>query len=112
MPNSQETQKSDIHESTGDASTTPTGGGDQDATLRAPSAPGPHYDSPDDRGRLHHPGEVPRKPLTDATIVSDETDDAGPLVIRSTDPDLNPPQAPTDPFPTDRKPEIDPPVGQ
>ncbi|HYE17257.1 MAG TPA: hypothetical protein VEA69_02375 [Tepidisphaeraceae bacterium] len=104
-------QKSEVHESTADASTSPTGAHDQETTRRQKhDDPGVRYDQPDDRGRLHHPGEVPRQPLTDAEIVSDQTDDGGPLVIRSADPDLNPPRTPKDPFPTDRKPEIDPPI--
>jgi hypothetical protein len=97
-----EPQKSEVHATTGDASTTPTGGGDQETTRRTPS------DRPPD-GRRGDAGINPEPP-TDVRIVSDETDDAGPLVIQSSDPDLNPPRTPKDPFPTERKPEIDPPV--
>lgn len=43
-------------------------------------------------------------------IIRDDTDDGGPLVIVSDDPDLNPPRASQNPFPTDGTPEIDPPV--
>jgi hypothetical protein len=95
-----EPQKSEVHESTADASTSPTAGRDQDMTRRAHSA-----QSPDDRTP-----KIPLNPPTDIRIVSDETDDGGPLVIESNDPDLNPPQTPKDPFPTLGTPEIDPPV--
>jgi len=91
-------QKSEVHESTADASTAPTGGADQETTRATPAA---------------HDKTNPKlnpAPPTDVHIVRDETDDGGPLVIESSDPDLNPTRAPIDPFPTDRKPEIDPPV--
>jgi hypothetical protein len=92
-------QKSEVHESTADASTSPTAGRDQEATRRADSAR-----PPDD--------ERPKVPLkgADATILRDETDDGGPLVVESNDPDLNPPKVPKEPFPTLGTPEIDPPV--
>lgn len=92
-------QKSEVHQSTGDASTSPSAGQDQDTTRHTPS------------GRTPDPGR-PVKPLNppDFRIVDDQTDDGGPLSVESDDPDLNPPKAPIDPFPTDRKPEIDPPV--
>jgi hypothetical protein len=92
-------QKSEVHESTADASTSPTGGADQETTRHNPA----------DRARSN-PDPLNPDPPTDVHIVRDETDDGGPLVIESSDPDLNPPRAPIDPFPTDRKPEIDPPV--
>jgi hypothetical protein len=103
MPTNPQSQKSEIHESTADASTAPTGGGDTETTRSAPvdrTHAGPDPD---------HPRVAPVPP-TDVRIVRDETDDGGPLVIESNDPDLNPPRPPRDPFPTDRKPEIDPPV--
>ena len=96
-------QKSEVHESTADASTSPTGGGDQDATRGAP--PDRAGAAADDRNPKLNPA-----PPTDVHIIRDETDDGGPLVIESTDPDLNPPRVPQNPFPTERKPEIDPPV--
>lgn len=96
MPNP---QKSEVHESTADASTMPTGGADEELTRTTRSAPAPH---PPDR--------VAPIPPQDVQIVDDQTDDAGPLKIKSSDPDLNPPQAPKNPFPTDRTPQIDPPV--
>jgi len=43
-------------------------------------------------------------------IIRDDTDDGGPLVIVSDDPDLNPPRASQNPFPTDGTPEIGSPV--
>src|SRR5687768_919301 len=94
-----EPQKSEVHESTGDASTSPTAGRDQDMTRRSEAG-----HSPDD--------DAPKLPLNppDVRIVKDETDDGGPLVVESDDPDLNPPRVPVDPFPTLGKPEIDPPV--
>jgi hypothetical protein len=96
-------QKSEVHESTADASTSPTGGADEDATRRGPADRA--RAGPDDRQPPVNPA-----PPTDVRVIRDETDDGGPLVIESSDPDLNPPRAPIDPFPTDRKPEIDPPV--
>ena len=95
-----EPQKSEVHQSTADASTSPTAGRDQEMTRRSEPAPPPGDDRP----------KAPFDPLTDSRIVSDETDDGGPLVIESNDPDLNPPKIPQDPFPTLCKPEIDPPV--
>ena len=49
-------QKSEIHESTADASTSPSGGADQDATRQAHSAPAPH----DDDGRPRIPLDPPK----------------------------------------------------
>jgi hypothetical protein len=103
MPTNPDTEKSEIHESTADASTSPTGGGDVEATRGAPV----------DRTRAGADRDQPRVapvPPTDVHIVRDETDDGGPLVIESNDPDLNPPRVPQNPFPTEGKPEIDPPV--
>ena len=94
-----EPQKSEVHESTADASTSPTAGRDQEMTRRADPARSPDDPTP----------KVPLNPPEDIRIVSDETDDGGPLVIESNDPDLNPPQVPKDPFPPLGKPEIDPP---
>ena len=48
--------------------------------------------------------------LSDVTIVRDDTDVGGPLVIVSDDPALDTRGLPADPFPTDGTPEIDPPV--
>src|SRR5688500_5062740 len=94
-----EPQKSEVHESTGDASTSPTGGRDQEMTRRAEAGR-----SPDD--------DAPKAPLNppEVWIVKDETADGGRLVVESDDPDLNPRRVPVDPFPTLGKPEIDPPV--
>jgi hypothetical protein len=50
------------------------------------------------------------EPPTDITILEDDTDEGGPLIITSNDPDLNPPHVPIDPFPTGGTPEFDPPV--
>jgi hypothetical protein len=103
MATNPQTQKSEVHATTGDASTSPTGGGDIDTTRTAPV----------DRTRAGADPDQPRVapvPPTDVHVVRDETDDGGPLVIQSNDPDLNPPRVPIDPFPTERTPEIDPPV--
>ena len=94
-------QKSEVHATTADASTSPAGPADQDATRR------PVY-----------PGQVaadtsrrPIDPMPPGTqVVCDDTDEGGPLVVKSDDPDLNPPRVTKDPFPTERTPEIDPPV--
>lgn len=91
----QDTQKSEVHATTGDAASSPTPGGPTGDAEKS---------SPD---RLMRPLE-PMPPGT--TIVRDETDDGGPLVVESDAPGLKSPQVPKDPFPTDRKPEIDPPV--
>src|SRR5689334_5798778 len=100
MPNDPQTQKSEVHATTADASTAPTAGQDQQTTHDTPAARPP--------GSTDTTQRVAPVPPTDVRIIRDDTDDAGPLVIQSTDPDLNPPRAPIDPFPTDRKPEIDP----
>ena len=95
MQNS-DAQKSEVHEATEDAATSPaarpgTAGG---------SAPQPHA--------------VPQRhsdPVSPNTVVlRDDTDIGGPLVIKTDDPDLNPPRVPIDPFPTDATPEVDPPL--
>ena len=97
---SSDAQKSEVHAATGDAEGSPTSDGDQQSTIdmtRGGKAP-------------EHPHRMPT-PLTPGThIVRDDTSVGGPLVIETDDPDLLPPNIPQDPFPTDRKPEIDPPV--
>ena len=96
-PNKVEPQKSEIHEATDDAASSPTYTGEPQ----------------EGHARLHAPRGTVRVSdvhLNEATIVRDDTDVGGPLVIKSADPDLNPPRVPIDPFPTDGKPEIDPPV--
>lgn len=94
-------QKSDVHESTADADTSPTADPDAQATRRA--APGR-----DQKAWPDAPPPLVPDPPADVRIVDDQTDDGGPLVVESNDPDLNPPRAPIDPFPTLAKPEIDP----
>jgi hypothetical protein len=90
-------QKSEVHDATDDATSSPAfvdeaqKGQDK---LRAP------------RGDVR----VPDVTLAEADVVRDDTDIGGPLVLESDDPALNPPQTPKDPFPTDGTPEIDPPV--
>ena len=95
-----EPQKSEVHESTADASTSPVGDADERATREAHAAP----------SSKSQPEKLPLNPPEDVRIVSDETDFGGPLVVQSDDPDLSPPRTPKDPFPTERTPEIDPPV--
>ncbi len=95
-------QQSEVHESTADASTAATADGDAETTRVARSA-----------GKsIHVPIEEMRIPEMSATthIVQDDTDNGGPLVIVSDDPELNPPHAPIDPFPTLGTPQIDLPV--
>ena len=97
MQDSGDSQMSEVHSTTGDASTSPTAEGDA-ATTHGQSTP--PTNSP----------KVNPDPPSDVHIIRDETDVGGPLVIESSDPDLNPPHPPVDPFPTDGTPEIDPPV--
>ena len=97
---SADAQKSEVHDATADAESGPTARGDAATTQAA-------------TGRGHVPwddGDEPREAHVDVTLISDQTDDGGPLVITSDDPELNPPRVPSDPFPTDRTPEVDPPV--
>jgi len=94
-------QQSEVHDVTGDASTSPTAETDEQGTRGTKSAPGPHT-----------PVEelvVPVEPHG-MHIIKDETDAGGPLVIVSDDPELNPPKVPVEPFPTLGTPQIDPPV--
>ena len=92
-------QKSEVYDTTADADSSPTARGDWKTT---------HASGTD----KSHP--TPKRELEDLSpdtrIVRDETSDGGPLVVESSDPDLNPPRTPKDPFPTERKPEMDPPV--
>jgi hypothetical protein len=92
-------QKSEVHDTTADASTSPTSQGDRATTRHAGG----------DKSR-ETPKQQPEDLSPDTRIVRDDTSEGGPLVVESDDPDLNPPRTPKDPFPTDRKPEIDPPV--
>lgn len=94
---SEQEQKSEVHGVTGDASTSPANESDT-ATTQGRST------------RLPETPKLQPEPPSDMKIVQDDTDAGGPLVIKSTDPDLNPPQAPIDPFPTHGTPQIDPPV--
>lgn len=95
-----EAQKSEVHEASEDARAGGRAPGDRqsvDATSHPDNAPEP----------LRRPLDPP---LGGIHVIRDDTDAGGPLVIQTEDPNLNPPQVPQDPFPTDRKPEIDPPV--
>ena len=96
-------QKSEVHATTADASSSPAAAGDQDTT-RSQTHPGQTAAS-----QFHRPID-PMPPGTQ--VVRDDTDDGGPLAVKSDDPDLNPPRVTKDPFPTERTPEIDPPAGR
>ena len=99
MTNPSDAQKSEVHDTTADASTSPTAAGDRQTTQRVANAP----ETPHDHRNIPAPS-----PGT--TINDDAAEDGGPIVITSDDPDLNPPRVPSDPFPTDGTPEIDPKV--
>ena len=92
-----EPQKSEVHDATDDAESSP-------ASTGGTQAAGGHLRAP--RGTVR----ISDVEMSEATIISDETDNGGPLVIKSADPDLNPPRVPIDPFPSDGTPQIDPPV--
>ncbi len=91
-------QKSEVHSTTGDADSSPT-----------PAGPNSGRESRKEvwPEKLVRPLE-PMPPGT--TIVRDDTDDGGPLVIESDAPGLKHPDVPKDPFPTLGTPQIDPPV--
>jgi hypothetical protein len=88
-------QKSEVHEATADAESSPTAAGDA-ATTRIVVY------------REISAAPVSAGPVQDMHIIDDQTDDGGPLIIESADPELNPPHAPIVEFPTDGTPEIDP----
>ena len=90
-------QKSEVHGVTGDADSSAFAAGDRETTKQATN--------PD----TFAPKPKDRKPIV-ATIVKDDTDNGGPLIIESSDPELQHLELPQDPFPTDGTPEIDPPV--
>lgn len=93
-------QKSEVHDVTADASTSPTADADESTTVNVTGG-----------GRSPHDKViVPEVHLNDVEIVSDDSDNGGPIVIKSDDPDLQHVEAPIDPIPTERSPEIDPPV--
>jgi hypothetical protein len=89
---SSDAQKSEVHESTADASSSPTARGDQKATKDAAG-------TADDR--VPHGQPIPLERPDNVRIVSDETDAGGPLVIETDDPDVVPKQT----FPTERGPQ-------
>lgn len=92
-------QKSEVHAATGDASTSPVARGDEAATRKT--------------GKGRSPGgdvRVPDLHLNEVEVLRDDSDVGGPIVVKSEDPELQHLELPVDPFPTDRKPEIDPPV--
>ncbi|HEY0008044.1 MAG TPA: hypothetical protein VGB55_04920, partial [Tepidisphaeraceae bacterium] len=91
-------QKSEVHATTGDASTNPVAQSERQSTQNAGAA-----------GQSQTPKRDFVAPA-DIRVERDDTDDGGPLIIKSSDPDLQKLDLPIDPFPTERKPEIDPPV--
>lgn len=107
---SSDAQKSEVHYATADADGSPTAEGDA-ADTREMTKNDRHPDAKHrDPASAEHPPRMP-SPLTPGThIVRDDTDVGGPLVVESDDPELSPPHVPIDPFPTERTPEIDPPV--
>lgn len=91
-------QKSEVHAVTDDASTSPTGR-DREVTRAGANGHAPAGDV-----------RVPDLHLNEVEVVRDDSDNGGPIVIKSEDPKLQHLELPVDPFPTDRTPEIDPPV--
>lgn len=92
-------QKSEVHSVTEDASTSPA-----TSAPETPNSPRPAGQKPSGSVR------VPDVRLGQVEIVRDDSDAGGPIVLKSDDPALRHPEPPVDPFPTDRMPEIDPPV--
>jgi hypothetical protein len=92
-------QKSEVHDTTADADSSPNSRGDRATTRNSGTA------KATDTPKRQIEGLSP-----ETRIVRDDTSDGGPLVVESNDPDLNPPRIPKVPFPTEGKPEIDPPV--
>ena len=90
-------QKSEVHDSTDDADGSPVATGEVQRGSDRPTMP---------HGTIRQPSLT----LSNATILRDDTDVGGPLVIQSDDPELNPPHVPIDPFPTDGTPQIDVPL--
>lgn len=96
---SSDAQKSEVHETSADASSSPTARGDRSTTAKSGT------------DKTRPTPKILADDLSPGTrIIRDETSDGGPLVVESDDPDLNPPRTPKDPFPTDGTPEIDLPV--
>lgn len=79
MPTDERAQQSQVHEATGDASSSPVA---QERGMTTPPASAPQLHPLPDDAKV-----VPEPPL-DTTIVRDDTADGGPLVIQSDDPDL------------------------
>lgn len=100
--NSSDAQKSEVHAATADADGSPTADIQERDTIDLTR--GQH--TPD------HPVRMP-SPLTPGThIISDDTSNGGPLVVETDDPELSAEHTPKDPFPTERKPEIDLPISR
>jgi hypothetical protein len=91
-------QKSEVHTTTADASTSTTAARDADTTRAQPRPKAPS----------DHPRDL--EGVRGVRIVRDDTDSGGPLVIESDDPALQSLDLPKEEFPTERTPEIDPPV--
>ena len=101
MPSKIEPQKSEVHAVTADASGSPTAPSDEQTTASV---------KPTERQESGPTPRVPTPLANGSRIVRDDTSDGGPLVIQTGDPALARPEVPSDPFPTDRKPEIDLPI--
>ena len=78
---SSDAQKSEVHDTSADASTSPAAAGDNKTTRQAG----------------HDPAKLDPKmqpePPRDVNIVRDDTNEGGPLVVESNDPDLAAPPA-------------------
>ncbi|HEX8912610.1 MAG TPA: hypothetical protein VF796_09660 [Humisphaera sp.] len=96
-------QKSEVHATTGDAASSPAADGGPDEKFRVPVPRPGQADAGGQKGSVERVSAGTR-------VLRDDTDAGGPLVVESDDPDLNPPRVPRDPMPTERTPEIDPPV--
>ncbi|HEV7300773.1 MAG TPA: hypothetical protein VGN72_15515 [Tepidisphaeraceae bacterium] len=79
MPTDEQAQRSEVHEATGDASSSPVAQ-ERGATSTPGSAP-QQYAVTDDV-------KVIPEPPVDTEVIRDDTADGGPLVIESNDPDL------------------------
>jgi len=78
---SSDAQKSEVHDTSADASTSPTARGDTKTTRQAGH----------DAAKLDP--KMQPEPVRDVNIVRDDTNNGGPLVVESNDPDLAAPPA-------------------
>jgi hypothetical protein len=87
---SSDAQKSEVHDTTADAATSPLAPGDRKTTRQAGH----------DAARTDP--KMQPEPPSDVNIVRDDTSDGGPLVVESNDPDLAAPPAPRKPATPER----------